>query len=319
MVHHDCPTGFHGTHGNYPRWHYRLLPMERQLQHIAKMLWVSITSTGNRRCEKWLTPWARHTKMDEGVAMFLHWLVIELLDLPAPTYRWQWNDKPTPGMPAAVHVSLVIGAGSYCLPSSTFKIKHWLLNSEVSEHQKWVEVYACMLQWLAEASVGWSWTMEGQTMTPEVTKLVETFIAVTGMWVSLHRIWGCWPTAPDEIPQKNLDKICTTIVKHLEEVASRQLSLTAWDMFTFSEEDKEHWWEDCLSYYPGMVVNIGIRMPGIQLTMQDAKGQYNSNAHILLMRGRCWHMIQHPTFWSGCLCGACHCHWCPWSLSPHMT
>ena len=40
------------------------------------------------------------------------------------------------------------------------------------------------------------------------------------------------------------------------------------------------------SYHPGKVVNIGARMPGIWLIVQDAKGQYSSSAHILLYEGQ---------------------------------
>ena len=90
----------------------------------------------------------------------------------------------------------------------------------------------------------------------------------------------------EEIPQQNLDGVHATIVKCLDEVVSCQLSLTAWDMFTFPEEDEEHWLEDCLSYFPGKVVNISTRMPGIQLFIQDTKGQYNGNACVLLYEGQ---------------------------------
>ena len=90
----------------------------------------------------------------------------------------------------------------------------------------------------------------------------------------------------DEIPQQNLDRVCAPIVKCLDEVASHQLSFTAWDMFAFPKEDEQHWQEDCLSYYPQKVVNIGTRMPGIWLIMQDMKGGYCSNACILLYEGQ---------------------------------
>ena len=43
-------------------------------------------------------------------------------------------------------------------------------------------------------------------------------------------------------------------------------------MFAFPEAEEEHWWEDCFSYYPGKVVNIGARMPGIWLVVQDMAG-----------------------------------------------
>lgn len=106
-------------------------------------------------------------------------------------------------------------------------------------------------------------------MTPEVTKLVETFLAPTGTHVLPHIIRVC---CPEEIPQQILDRVCVTIVKHLDKVAIRQLSLTVWDMFAFPEAEEEHWWEDCLSYYPGKVVNIRARLAGIWLVVQDVAG-----------------------------------------------
>ena len=113
-------------------------------------------------------------------------------------------------MPAAVHVALVIGTGS-CLPSSAFTIEHWgcwiRKDSVASEHQKWIEVYAWVLQQLAEVSMGQSWTTEGQTMTPEVTKLVKTFLAVTGTHVSLHIIRKCWPTDARRNPSAKLGRV----------------------------------------------------------------------------------------------------------------
>ena len=73
----------------------------------------------------------------------------------------------------------------------------------------------------------------------------------------------CVRVALEEIQQQNLDGVHTTIVKCLDEIVTCQLSLTAWDMFASPEQDEEHWQEDCLSCYPGKVVNIGTRMLGI--------------------------------------------------------
>ena len=120
--------------------------------------------------------------------------------------------------------------------------------------------------------MGQSWTTEGQTMTLKVTKLMETFLAATGMCILPCIIIECWLTVPEEIFQRNLDGVCATIVKCLDKVVTCQLSLTAWDMFVFPEAEEEHWQEDCLLYYPGKVVNIGARMPGICLIMQDGEG-----------------------------------------------
>ena len=73
-----------------------------------------------------------------------------------------------------------------CLPApSSLNIGHWLWEDrKVNERQKWIEAYVCTLQHVAEASVGWYWTMEDGKMTLEVSKLVETFMAVTGMCIS---------------------------------------------------------------------------------------------------------------------------------------
>ena len=59
-------------------------------------------------------------------------------------------------------------------------------------------------------------------------------------------------------------------------------------MFTFPVAEEEHWKEDCLSYYLGKVVNIGVRMPGIWLIVQDAEGHYGNFACVLLYKG---HML----------------------------
>lgn len=48
-----------------------------------------------------------------------------------------------------------------CPPApSQLNIGCWIREDcNVSEHQKWIEAYTCALQRLAEASMGWSWTM----------------------------------------------------------------------------------------------------------------------------------------------------------------
>ena len=71
-------------------------------------------------------------------------------------------------------------------------------------------------------------------MTPEVTKLVETFLAVTGT-CEYHHIntrHALATMVPDEIRSTELRWVCVTCGEaHLDEVATHQLSLTAtWDM-----------------------------------------------------------------------------------------
>ena len=62
------------------------------------------------------------------------------------------------------------------------------------------------------------------------------------------------------------------IVRRLDEVATHRLSVTVWDPFAFPQVEEEHWKEECLSYYPGKVVNTGACMPRIKLVMQNEEG-----------------------------------------------
>ena len=127
-------------------------------------------------------------------------------------------------------------------------------------------------------------------MTPKVSKLVDTFLAATGMRMSLHIVRECWPMLCDDIPQQNLEGVHRTIIKHLDEVATCKLSLTAWDTFAFPAAEEEHWKEDCLSYYLSKVVNIGAQMPGIWLVVQDMEGHYGKSMYVLLYEATCLHM-----------------------------
>ena len=75
-------------------------------------------------------------------------------------------------------------------------------------------------------------------------------------------------------------------------MATHHPSVTAWDPFTFSQVEKEHWKEKCLSHYLGKVVNIGVCMPGIKLVMQNEEGQYHDSACALMYEGHM--LIYHP-------------------------
>ena len=80
----------------------------------------------------------------------------------------------------------------------------------------------CALQHVGEASVGHSWTMEDKSMTPKVSKLVEMFIAPTGTCVPLRMVRECWPSSQENTPQQDLQGVCGTIVRRLDEVATHQ-------------------------------------------------------------------------------------------------
>ena len=91
---------------------------------------------------------------------------------------------------------------------------NWTLDAGSERTAMWVNIRSglrpmhALLQCLVETSVGCSWTTEGQAMTPEVSKLVDTFLTAMGMHMCLHVIRECWPMLPDEIPQQNLNGVC---------------------------------------------------------------------------------------------------------------
>ena len=58
------------------------------------------------------------------------------------------------------------------------------LNADTTGHgwsvQQWLKAYAHGLQHVGEAAEGRRWKPEGESFTPKVLPLVETFIGVTG-------------------------------------------------------------------------------------------------------------------------------------------
>ena len=114
-----------------------------------------------------------------------------------------------------------------CLPvPSVLDIGHWLWQDrDVDNRQCWIEAYACSLQCVAKASVGQYWTAEGETMVPEVSNLVKTFMNATGMRIPPHVIRQCWPMPrEEETPRQELGGIRGVVVHKLDEVATRQSS-----------------------------------------------------------------------------------------------
>ena len=125
---------------------------------------------------------------------------------------------------------------------SALDIGHWLQEDrDVDDRQWWIKAYECSLQRMAEASVGQYWTMVGETMVPEVSNLVKTFMTATGMQIPPHVIRQCWPLPWEGTPQQDLGGICEVVIHKLDEVATRCPSTTAWDRFTFLPEEEKHW------------------------------------------------------------------------------
>ena len=65
-------------------------------------------------------------------------------------------------------------------------------------------------------------------------------------------------------------------------------STTVWDTFAFPQNEEKHWKEEVLSYYPGIVVDVGAHMLGIKVMMQNEEGHYGNAACALKYEG---HMV----------------------------
>ena len=100
------------------------------------------------------------------------------------------------------HWASVVDPLTYLPTPPSLNIGHCVRKDcKVSERQKWIVTYVCALQHVGKASVGCSWTMEDKSMTPKVSKLVETFIATTGTCIPLCMVRECWPSLKEDTPQ----------------------------------------------------------------------------------------------------------------------
>ena len=69
---------------------------------------------------------------------------------------------------------------------------------------------------------------------------------------------------------------------------TRHLSTMVWDRFAFPQTEEKHWKEEVLLHYPGKVLDMGARMPGFKLMMQNEEGHYGNATHALKFEG---HML----------------------------
>ena len=49
--------------------------------------------------------------------------------------------------------------------------------------------------------------------------------------------------------------------------------------------DQECWREEALCYRPGKTLDVGMRMPGFRLMLQDDKGEYPHSGRALIFKG----------------------------------
>ena len=155
----------------------------------------------------------------------------------------------------------------------------------------------CSLQHVAEAATGQSWTSEGEGMVPQINPHVCAFLAATGRCMCPRAIHECWPPEHSIVPKEPIDEIHVIVTQWLDETAMQKLSYIAWDMFMYPDSNKSNWKEDCLSYSPGVTVDLGTIMPGIWLALHDATGKYEGMARVLKFEG---HMLAYDPLTKWC-------------------
>ena len=55
--------------------------------------------------------------------------------------------------------------------------------------------------------------------------------------------------------------------------------------FAFPLTDDTCWREEALCYRPGKTLDVGVRMPGFKLMLQDDKGEYPHSSRALIFEG----------------------------------
>ena len=87
------------------------------------------------------------------------------------------------------------------------------------------------------------------------------------------------------MPVQNLEGVRQSIIRKLDETATQDTSTIMWDLFAFPQTDQECWREEALCYHPGKTLDIGTRMPGFRLMLQDNKGEYPHSGRTLIFEG----------------------------------
>ena len=184
------------------------------------------------------------------------------------------------------HWSSAVNTPTYPPMPTSMNIRYWLHESDKEDEQRlWIEAYACALQCVAEASMDRRWITEGGIRVPKIARVVEIFLNATATWVSPNIIWQCWPAQHENTPVQNSEGVRQSIISKLDETAMRVTSTIAWDQFVFPQMDQEYGREEALCYRPGKTLDVGARMLGFRLMLQDDKGQYPYSSHALIFEG----------------------------------
>ena len=95
--------------------------------------------------------------------------------------------------------------------------------------QKWLLAYACMLQYLGEATDGRMWRPNGKHFMPQISMLVDAFLEVTSAVVVKADVAHCWSEPPPTIPWQRDKGTFVNVISHLDNLAQHQPTRKAWD------------------------------------------------------------------------------------------
>ena len=92
------------------------------------------------------------------------------------------------------HWSSAVDPPTYPPAPTSMNIGYWLHQTKKKDiRQFWIEAYACVLQRVAEASIGRRWIAFEERRVPKISRVVEVFLHATRTRVPLERIRQCWP------------------------------------------------------------------------------------------------------------------------------
>ena len=205
------------------------------------------------QCIQWIQT-CPGNEMDEGKPTFLLWCAIRLLVAIETINGRRRRIYPSTGPQTFVRVALIFSCRPSHIPSHAYINEHRILAVRKWQGGRTTALdkglHMCFAARMADASVGQRWIMEGGIRVPKITRVVEIFLNTTGMWVSPNTIQQCWPARRQNMLVQNLDGMRQSIVRKLDETATRCTSSIAWDQFAFPQMDQEYWREEALCYSP---------------------------------------------------------------------
>ena len=120
-----------------------------------------------------------------------------------------------------------------------------------------IEVYACGLQQVREATKGQHCTPNGTTFLLTMSSLMEAFISALGVKVTKKSTIGCWSDPQAEVPEQDDEGPLALVIAYLDELAVWRPSHKAWDQFIWPELLPTPAKDEELAYIKGHIVEVG--------------------------------------------------------------